>query len=401
MFVKADKCEAMGERYEDNKQNKPRAIIFRADEFVLALASFVKPIEGVLKKLKLCCKYPIFMKGRNARQRGAIIHKKFSRFKNPQIFCADASAFDGSVRQYMLNGVQSVYQRSFHDPLLDQLHAWRRTQYIRSSHGVSARIEARRCSGDADTSCGNCIIMAAITIASLKIMGITQFELINDGDDTVIITEGRAINREAFNRVMAKHGLKCDGQYVGNGMEATEFCRSRPVWVDGGWQLVNWPRRRLATFLASHRHYGSLKGGLRVMKAMAMSLAATDRGVPITSVIASRVCELLKDVQVGKSDLRDVSYSAYRLCGSWSNVSTLIRQNIDVTPETRLSYQLAFGISVSKQLELEKYYSQLDLECLDFTRAIWEPESTAYAGFDLRLNSPDIPDLVIDTTLMT
>jgi hypothetical protein len=352
-----------------------------------------------MKKIKHDCKYRIFAKGLTQEQRGRLIHLKHQRFgANSRYLIVDGSSFDGSQRPMHLDGLQGCYKSLFPDSDVDLLCSWRRVNRVRTRHGLKAKIEARRMSGDADTSLGNCLVMVACIVACLRAQGITDYELLNDGDDCIVITDGCSVDCGQFDICMAGMGLVTAANYSGSQLESAEFCRARPVSVDGVYVLVNRPMRRLATVLCSHKHYYAAKSGYDVSYAMALSLLATSPGLPILHTLATRLVELTQ-LKVGANSLarlskkfavREASYSLSRKCSDWRSVQTLARSNIASRPSiaTRVSFANAFGISPTQQRSIERFYSKLSFEQIDHVLAVYEPGTSRSIGCDYVLREP-------------
>jgi hypothetical protein len=366
-FVKADKMDGVERKCAQGKPNKPRAIMFRQDRYVLEHSRFVKPVEGAMKKLKGRCKYPIFAKGLDVYQRGQLFKKKLSRFSNPQIFSVDASAFDGSVRQYALNAVHGLVTSCVgHSSLFDRLHSWRRVNKGTTMQGrIKFKIVARRMSGDSDTSMGNCFIMASAICAALRAVGITKYELLNDGDDCLVITEGRVIPPNAFDLEMAQMGFVTTGEYQGSLVEDPEWCRSHFVTLDSGIRVCGNLSRKLSTILCSHKHYSSPKSGERAALAVGMCLATTEADTPILGSIGRTLVSVLEPV-VRKDDkferaLKSAIRSNFTARRLWRSPRVVRRhlsrtQKVPISPQARASYERAFKCSSDLQIQIERWF---------------------------------------------
>jgi len=382
MFVKADKCNNVRKSYLGGKPFKPRAIMFRGDRYVLCHSKYVKPIESVFSKIVGRCMYPIFAKSLNMQQRAQLLDKKMSRFSNPHIFKCDASAFDGSVRKVHLAGVSRLTQRvlGYHVEY-DRLSSWRMTNKIRCMQsGARAVIKERRMSGDSDTSCGNCLIMASAIASTMRRMGIKQYELLNDGDDCLIITEQGVIDADAFNRYMAEIGFECDGEYAGSDIEDAEFCRSRPVYLDSGLTFVNKIDRKMSTLFSSHKHYNSEKQGSRTLLAVTECILAVTPDMPILAPLAERVNKVVRPrVRKDSKYMRTLANVIHE--NFYHDRLRLLRHVItqdkwrSVTPtiESRLSFERAFNISPQIQVVYEDFYRNLrpcDLDLKHFEQYV-------------------------------
>lgn len=356
MFVKADKCNGMYDKViRRKKANKPRAICFRGFKFCLDLARYVKPVEHCLKYIKGRCKYPIFAKGLDWKQRGDLLRKKYERFGRCYIYNLDATAFDGSVRREHLDAVHSLYSMVYGSSShLDWLHSCRRDNRVCGPAGISAFIEGRRMSGDADTSFGNCIIMASAIMSCMLQQRHIRYELLNDGDDCVLMTN-TPIHEVQFNRAMRDIGFQAALEPV-DSFSKIEFCRSSPVCVDGQWQLVNQPVRKLVTMFTHYKYFDKPCYG--ILKQIALGNSFMFDGIPVIGPYAQHVYQLFSSYKDSKIELRDVSFDLYKKYGDWRSIPSEY-QFSTVTSQTRVSFEKTFGISVERQLSLESYLCNL------------------------------------------
>ena len=120
------------------------------------------------------------------------------------------------------------------------------------------RREGGRCSGDMNTGLGNCLLMCGLVDGFVA--GRFRYQLVNNGDDCVIIMERRCLNRlEGIERYFLDHGftIKMEDddhvkQYgetiVGfvSKFERLTFCQMRPVKVADGWIMVRCPNASFA-----------------------------------------------------------------------------------------------------------------------------------------------------------
>jgi hypothetical protein len=360
--------------------------MFRPYRFVLEHARRVKPLEALMKRCKGKSRYPVFCKSLNLKQRAALLKRKMERFNSPHIYTCDASSFDGSVRNFHLDGIHSLTSKVLgSDALADKMHSWRKKNQGRSFGGIKFKIDERRMSGDSDTSFGNCLIMASAIDCVMARLGIKRYELLNDGDDCLIIVEGECLDSGMFNGFMAECGFETAAELCGTEIETAEFCRSRPVECATGLKFVNNIQRKLATFCCSHKHYRTAKEGYRVMLANALCSLSVAGDVPIMGAMAEAVrkATIRRVKQKCKKFERALFVVARENMGyrrkHKSRTHKELRVSIESsarfvkpTIESRNSFYLAFGITPQDQVRVEDYW--MSLKESDLSLGSWHYE---------------------------
>lgn len=96
-------------------------------------------------------------------------------------------------------------------------------------YGLRGRVEGQRWSGEVTTTTGNGYVNAAISLASLKLAGITRSTTLVYGDDNLTYTaQSRRDLADGFNAVSASMGMKSETKIVESRNRAT-FLRKRFV----------------------------------------------------------------------------------------------------------------------------------------------------------------------------
>jgi len=218
-------------------------------------------------------------------------------------------------------------------------------------------------SGDMNTGLGNSILSYSFAKAWLRDSGVLG-TVYCDGDDVVVIVEAADVNRLLpVTQFFAKLGMetKFDAKQIVRHFEHLEFCQCRPVEVNGNWRMVRNPVRVLSRMLVTPHRIQSSKEMLVYRKSIGMCELACSYGVPVLQSLANGFINNGK----GKFDAR-VQSEFHRLK---FEQSPLEAKSQPISIDTRLSFELAWGISMAEQLLLEtevgnwceEFYTDCDL----------------------------------------
>lgn len=249
MFVKPD-------RYPTDvcAEKDPRAIQYRSMEFNLLWASYLMPLEHwAYENLRLgVSQTKIIAKGLNPYQRASIILEKNQYFTDPIYLLVDHSRFDSTINVTHLKCTHSIYKKSykgkiFHELAISQLH----NKGI-SKHGIKYSVKGTRMSGDFDTGLGNCLVNIICLTGILYDSNIKKFDLIVDGDDSIIFIE--RCDLSLFRRELFEdYGFDTKFDYTDN-LHKAEFCQSRLILSDPPVMVRN-PRRAWSHANATLKQY--------------------------------------------------------------------------------------------------------------------------------------------------
>lgn len=238
MFVKCEKS---------NLAKPPRGIQPRHPVYNLCLARYLKNAEKkiyhAIGKVFGNGKFtPTIMKHYNALQVGNIIARKWKKFSNPVGLGADATKFDMHVSAPMLAKEHELYKTIYQDKFLTKLlrGQLKTTGYASTADGsLKYTVNGCRCSGDLNTSLGNCVIMCAMMYTWSKLCGVS-IELINNGDDCMIFMESCDLKRftDGADNFFRDMGFRMVFEKPVYELPQVEFCQSRPIRVAGGTLMV-------------------------------------------------------------------------------------------------------------------------------------------------------------------
>lgn len=343
MFVKHEKGE--DDVNKPLEEGDPRAIQYRSFKHTSLFKKVLHPFEHRLWKL-----------GQNLEERAPMRERIFSKCMNPISIAQnlrhgwdqmsdpvadlwDVSRMDAHMHALLRECIEfPTYRKGTHgfEPYL----ACMRRNKCFSKSGIKYEMEYTMCSGEACTSSGDSIVMAAALYYMYRNV---KRHILVCGDDTVVIRERSAQVDDIFTGL----GLPVKREEA-DLFEHVEFCQSRPVSVDGVWRMVRNPDRVLGrgplcvkTFSGGDKPYrdwlasvgvGELESGAGVPVVQAFATAAMQLGNPRPHFVR----EYLENK---------------RTCG--------LRDPTEVSETTRASFWLAWGISPESQRALERLVAEM------------------------------------------
>jgi len=373
----------------------PRAIQPRSPEFNICIGRYIKQLEHPIYDAinwsfsrKRRHKHTTVAKGMNQEQRGAEIASMWDSFKHPVALSFDAARWDQHICEKKLRVEHSIYldwcQRGNVTglPALDELlkhQLTNRGEYRGKDGTIKYKVKGCRMSGDMNTSMGNVIIMCMLMRTFFQELRIPQVELLNDGDDCVIITEKKFVKKilKSYQKWFYDFGvtMKLDG--IGYSMEEIDFCQCRPVCVDNKWVMVPRPTKRLYSDLITSKNVTTHTGFSKQMGAIAGCGLAGCSGVPIYQEFYTWMSK------ENRAWIPDENSYYYKYRDELVRGLAIRRKEISL--KTRISFMLAHGTTPSEQILLENYYrdkppliysppENITSRCLDPPQTICHPE---------------------------
>lgn len=351
-FLKAEKFNAAA------KLAKPRMIFPRSPRYNLALASWLKPFEHWLWGRLTARKFlrgtgvgRIVAKGLNPRQRANLIVRKFRALDDAVVVEVDGKSWESHVGLAQIIQEHSVYKAAYPGSReLDYLLCKQHTLEGKLQCGAKFSREGGRASGDFNTGMGNSIIMLCIVVGVLQSLT-DKFDLLVDGDNAIVF-----LPRQTFSRVMsvfAQHVLDVSGHELTlekpvDYVEGIVFGQSHPVYLGAryGWTMVRDPRKVMSNALSSHRWLKEEKFAREWARGVAACELSLALGVPVLQAWSSALQRHLG----GPEGVRAHPHTDYFYQGAWF---AGLADRREVSPETRVSYERAFGISPEEQLYME------------------------------------------------
>lgn len=366
MFVKVET-----NIYNPHKPNPAaRPIQYHNYSFALEMARFIKPFEHALYGLSDDEIFGVgrtFFKNLNTFQRAKELRAKWESFKNPVAYGWDAHRYDAHKSLPVMKELEHkvynlVFKSNRFKKMLTKLYKTKGKFKMGKNKVLSYEVDATQVSGGMNTAAGNCIVMAIILALIYERIGVT-WTLADDGDDSVIITEGPT-SEELPIQIASELGfvLKLEGKW--NEFEQIKFCQCQPICVDGEWRMVRDPQRSIIKSLSNPK-YRDVRGLPKKLRTVAQGELSLNAGVPILQAFFHRLFTLATEKMSNRSLSRNGGWDAeiiadYRysreLTRDWKGVGTQ-----PITNSTRLSFSKAFGVSPNDQMLLEAQLEKWDL----------------------------------------
>jgi len=352
-FVKVEK---------GNVKKAPRCIQPRKPAYNISLGCYVKPIEKKCYRAirQVFGGLPVVMKGYNLQSSAKIIAAKWSRFISPVAVGLDATKFDMHVSPAMLAWEHSIYMSIYRgDSRLRELLSWQMHNKgvgFAKNGRLRYSVQGKRFSGDMNTALGNCIVMCGMVYTYLLERGITKYEVINNGDDCVVIMEtfDLQVFQHDLHSWFLRLGFRMTVEAPVYVLEQLEFCQMRCISTVNGPIMVRNLFASMSKDTLCVLDLSRGKSALKWFHAVGECGEAITRGVPVVSAFY-RMYSRWGRGQVSK--MRD---SNLFMDSGFYHLSAGVHLDSDeITPESRLSYYLAWGVTPDEQLMLERHFDTL------------------------------------------
>lgn len=343
-----------------SKQQVPRVISPRTPEFNILLGRYLHPVEETI----FAALGTLFPGDRPAIAKGLTQQAKAATIKHyMDIYgcCVglDASRFDQCISRELLEVEHGLYRKLFpNSRLLDQLL---KQQMVVKGTGlcndgfVKYRGRAMRCSGDVNTSLGNCVISVLLAKAYCDSIGITS-NVFCDGDDLLLFVSPSSLSLLAdLPAFYLGYGVRMKVEPPAFELEQVEFCQAKCVWDGAGWVLCRNPFKALNTdafvpYALRQEHSLVLN---RSVGLCGLTMAA---GMPMLQTYYSK---LIETGETGKFESAGIATGMHMQHAIQVRAGHLpVVRPVD--PECRVSFWKAFGISIDDQLLFEKAIEEWD-----------------------------------------
>lgn len=348
-FIKAEKYN-----FTVKKNPAPRIIQPRDPRYIVESGRFVKPIEKkIYRHINNMFGSTTIFKGLNAEDRGAVMLSHWSSFKDPVAIGLDAKRFDQHVSRAALEWEHSIYKLFYPgDHTFSRLLSWQldNVGFARCEEGVAKyTVDGCRMSGDTNTALGNCLIMSSLVYVYSKLIGV-DIKLANDGDDCVVFLERNNLDlyQKNLDHFFMQHGFSMtveDPVYI---LEDIEFCQSHPVYDGEKYLMVRDPRVAISKDCVALKPLDNPKIKKMWCAAVGQGGMSLTGGIPIWQDFYAQ----LITISDGAKRLEDLTLNT----GMKILAKGMFRTYKEPTPESRLSFYLAFKISPSEQEACEEFY---------------------------------------------
>lgn len=344
-FVKAEKVN-----FTAKTDPAPRVIQPRGPRYNVSVGVYLKRIEHALyHRVDRVFGETTIMKGHNASASGRIMREKWDSFVDPVAVGLDASRFDQHVSVDALNWEHSLYAGFFRGVDRATLRALLKWQLVnkgfaRARDGmVKYLVHGCRMSGDMNTGLGNCLLMCAMVHAFLRDVGLTA-KLANNGDDCVLFLERRDLHKlDGLRGWFRRLGFTMKQESAVDIFERVEFCQTQPVRTAQGWLMV----RSHGVAMAKDAHtifpLCNSKAYGRFWQSIGDCGMSLTGGVPVQQ-------EFYQLLRTGAQPIVD----APQLETGFARLARgMGREYGGITPSSRMSYWLAFGVLPDRQEAIE------------------------------------------------
>lgn len=350
-FVKAEKLDPTSKSNPD-----PRMIQCRNARYNIELGRHLRPIEHHIYRTKSALGMPQIGKGLNSVERAYWLEEKFSLFGNPVCYSLDASRFDQHVGLEMLTEEHLFYTAVDPDPYFAWLLDMQKKNRCYTQNGIKYETTGKRMSGDMNTASGNCLLMLAMTRGVCSTLGVLKYELFVDGDDTLLIidkSEEFKLGNLAAAFLEFGHEIKLEGR--AECLENVQWCQSRFVRTSPPRMVRDW-RKVLSTATGGTKywHYPSMQPDMYTT--VGACFYAEMRGVPILSVYARKLLSAQGKII---KDFENSDYHQRALLEGMKGVPVSVES--EITSESRVSFEVAYGLSVMEQIHIENLIENWEL----------------------------------------
>jgi hypothetical protein len=354
VFVKGDVFNLL------RKIGDPRIICARSTRFMLSFGRYIHGIQDCLKSAKMDG-LRIFCKGLNMKQISKLIHKKWNRFQEPVCFTLDCARFDRHVTKEQL-----LESYAFFRHLLPSEHRQQFNELCKLKKEIVTRIflsQYRRCTGEMDTSVGNCVIMTSIIMGIMRLYFPTiKYDLCDEGDDCLVFMERRFFN--VFNNAVicyfrvVGHQLKIEN--VAYQIADIKFCQHVPVFFNGEHSMMPNPIKVINRMINTFKHH-HIKKNLSIIGTTITGFALMYPGVPVIAEYCKTLLGLLGKFKKTKA----LVFKPYHLQFFGLNMLKIqTKENLNkafsVTYEARVSLLHSWGMSINLQRELSSSFARIN-----------------------------------------
>lgn len=346
----------------------PRVINPRATRYNLRLGKYLKHAEHsyfkAINKAFGSRTHATVIKGFNADKSAEILQEKWRVFNDPIAIGLDASKFDMHVSVPALKYEHSFYTQLFpRSTELKKLLKWqlcnKGVAYALDGK-VKFTMQGTRCSGDLNTSLGNCIIMCALVWVHARNCGV-RIELANNGDDCVVFMERE--DEDAFTRHLStwfkRKGFAMTVEPTVDEFEQIEFCQTHPVELSTGWRMVRNLNACLQKDLMCMIAVPKDQTFRKWMSAVGQCGSTLTAGVPVLSQFYNIFNR--SGIACSKGLIKEVFKNRSQLFLAQGLAQGVVDAN------ARVSFYYAFGVLPDEQVAIERFFDKVQVEDMDTT----------------------------------
>lgn len=355
MFVKAEKTNY----HAKSQVATPRVILARHPEYNLELGRHLYPLEKALIGMtgwhdQGVPATRLIGKGLTWYQSAALLAKKMSHFERCAVISVDASSWDQHVTEQVLSLEHSFWVKHSMAPrTMRRLLDMQKESKGSSGHGARFTIRGRRCTGDPNTGCGNTLLMVSMVRGLLSGLGLTRWDLLDDGDDCLILVELAEVDRvmPLLKPAFLEYGQELKVEEPVTELGKVTFCRSRVLSIDGRLRFIRPWNATLSGLASSHIFFSNQREREAVMKTILMGEAVVSTGVPIVGPVVHAMLKRLEHVKRAKYADWTLQYAVLsRGAGKFDRLP----DSVVPSPSTRAAFETSWGVSPAEQEAIEQ-----------------------------------------------
>lgn len=363
-FVKSEKTDPSA-----RENPHPRIIQCRKPTYNVELGRRLRRMEKALYQLPAgFSKTRSIAKGLNSEQRASLLKDKFGLFDDPVCYSLDCSRWDKHVAEAVLRIEHSLYLRMNDDPVLRELLEKQCKNKCYTKNGVCYVTRGKRNSGDMNTALGNCAMMVIMVRAAMRKLGIRKWEIIDDGDDCLLLVERRDEHLlSELPAIFLSFGQELKIENRATKIEDVVFCQCRYTDVGDRPRMIRPWRKVLSNGACGTAHWLERKHLPGLLNAVGLCEYALNRGVPILEEYALALIRLSNGAAVPKFfSLMDEGVG-WRLSQELKTRDVSVLRDIKVSrssirTQDRMNFMRTWGLAPDVQVayELQLRSWQLD-----------------------------------------
>lgn len=324
-----------------NLDKPPRMIQAYNPRYTLELQKRLIPIDKWFKSMGYSRQ--MTTKAMDLAKQAQFLHNIWTSFDQPVALLMDHSRFDSRQHTAWLQAEIDYYcefypgDHHFRDLLTAQL-----TIQATTPHGLNYRCDGTRASGVPNTSLGNGLTNYAILSHFLRACHVERYRIVVNGDDSVVVIE-QADEHRINHSMLDDYGFATTISHV---YEFTDidYCQTKPVCTIDGWVMIRDPLRVISrATVCIDPSVDTVEHFRTWLASVGDCESSLNAGVPVLQSFAHW--------------LRSLSHKRVVIDGY--DYKTRVGGHAEITPIARHTFWLAFGITPTRQVELERYFSSM------------------------------------------
>lgn len=348
-FVKGEKFDPSAKVNPD-----PRMIQGRTPKYNVALGCYLRPIEHKVYTLK-DGGLRVMGKGLTQVERAELLKTKWDTFNDPVCYAIDASRFDQHVSLEQLRIEHQFYKMLNPSVEFSEILKLQEFNKCFSRNGIRYKTRGKRMSGDMNTAVGNCLLMYLMCKVVMKQLGVHKYELLVDGDDTLLIVEQYdsiwlKLNMQA-EFLKLGHEIKLEGEHTT--LEGIVWCQSTMMELNPNeFAFVRPWRKTLSTLTCGTRYWNDPNVQKTFMHALGVCLLADQVGVPVLQTFALKLMSYGAHFRL--FDGLDEYGIVYHILHRLGKEALLRIKPVEVSDCARASFAKTTGMTYEEQVLMER-----------------------------------------------